>query len=241
MALRKRMPAPFRKILRMLRDRRRHAVFARLPMKDAFQKIYAEHLWGGGAGQRYYSGQGSHLERIIEPYIDGVDAFLRHHPDIRMAVDLGCGDFNIGARLFGKFTTYQAIDIVPGIIQQHRAAYPDERLHFRCADITSDALPAADIAFVRQVLQHLSNVDIHRFLANIKGRYRYLVVTETLHGSRRFRPNRDIVTGPGVRFHQKSGVVLTATPFDLKVISKQAICDVAIGKERILTMVYRLG
>jgi len=241
MVSKKLIPAPFRKIRRILRDRKRDAVFQNLSIRDTFEKIYREHLWGVSSERGMYSGQGSHLGRIIEPYTDSIDTFLGQHQDISTAADLGCGDFNIGVQLFEKFTTYHAIDIVPEVIRRNRLAHRDERLHFQCADITNDALPGADIAFVRQVLQHLSNADIQRFLENIEGKYRYLVVTESLHASRRFRPNRDIVTGPGVRIHQKSGVVLTAAPFELKVIWGRVICDVSLGRERVLTMAYRLA
>ena len=94
---------------------------------------------------------------------------------------------------------------------------------------------------IRQVLQHLSNADISHFLGKISGNYKYLVVTETMHRSWRFKPNKDIPTGPGVRFHKKSGVVLDASPFSLKHKEKRVLCDPAIGKECVVTTLYKLN
>lgn len=121
-----------------------------------------------------------------------------------------------------------------------KKAFKFKGLKFHNLSITTDSLPEADVAFVRQVLQHLSNDDIKRFLKNIDGKYRFLILTETLSASWRFIANKDIVTGPGVRFHKKSGVVLTKPPFNLEAYSETELCRATVGKEQIVTTVFDL-
>jgi hypothetical protein len=72
-------------------------------------------------------------------------------------------------------------------------------------------LPPADVCLVRQVLQHLTNDDIHRALPHLRA-YPYVVVTEHLPVAMA-RPNANKRPGPGVRATRGSGVVLHEPPF----------------------------
>jgi hypothetical protein len=69
---------------------------------------------------------------------------------------------------------------------------------------------------LRQVLQHLSNQEIERVLANCR-RYRWLIVTEHLPAATDVVPNLDKPHGPDTRVYDRSGVFLEAPPFDLPV------------------------
>tara|TARA_Y100000768_G_C23939279_1_gene664247 strand:+ start:559 stop:906 length:348 start_codon:yes stop_codon:yes gene_type:complete len=92
-------------------------------------------------------------------------------------------------------------------------------------DITTDELPNADIYIIRQVLQHLSNDSIFNFLKKIQNKCKYLIITEHLPDKEieNFEPNKDIVTGPYIRLHEDSGVVLTEKPFNLKIKNKKRL------------------
>ena len=92
-------------------------------------------------------------------------------------------------------------------------------------DITSGELPAGDVCFVRQVLQHLSNESIINFVKAIKNKYKYLIITEHFPSSKNFVANLDKPTGPDVRLYDKSAVILTKPPFNLRVIKDTDVCE----------------
>jgi SAM-dependent methyltransferase len=235
-------PGPLRKIRRRIRDKKVADEFRGLTTKEVFEKIYRERYWGAlpDKSRAFYSGPGSHDGTTVEIYLKAVKEFLSRHRGIKTAADLGCGDFNVGKALYGLFDRYYAVDVAENVVEKNKKRFKSSKVKWLCLSITEDDLPKADIAFLRQVLQHLSNRDIADFLSNIKGKYRFLVVTETQPKTRRYKPNLDIMTGPGVRFHKKSGVDLTKPPFNLKAVSENIICEVAVGKEHIITTVYEV-
>ena len=74
-------------------------------------------------------------------------------------------------------------------------------LEFRKVNLAEDELPVGDIAFGRQVLQHLSNREIVHFAEklNLTKPYKYIVITEHLPFSSNFIPNVDKPSGPNNR------------------------------------------
>ena len=86
--------------------------------------------------------------------------FIRDH-QVQSIVGLGCSDFAVGRQsVEGISALYTCIDVVPELSERHKSTVQHPRVSFQCADITNDALAAADLCLVRQVLQHLSNGDI---------------------------------------------------------------------------------
>ena len=71
----------------------------------------------------------------------------------------------------------------------------------------------------------LSNDSINKFLKSIKGKYKYLIITEHLPDGN-FTPNKDISTGPYIRLYKNSGVVLAESPFNLKSTFEKNICSI---------------
>jgi hypothetical protein len=107
--------------------------------------------------------------------------------------------------------TYTGIDVVPELIQHLKSTVKTKQVDFLCADITSHALPAADLCLIRQVLQHLSNEEIEQVLSNVR-HYPLILVSEDVP----VRPksfNRDKPHGPDVRGYFGSGVFLDQAPF----------------------------
>jgi len=105
--------------------------------------------------------------------------------------DLGCGDFNIGKQLLAHTSKYLAVDIVPALIFRNQKVFIDPKLKFKCLDIAKDDLPAGDCAIIRQVMQHLSNAEVHNILLKLK-QYKYLIVTEHIPQGE-FKANADII------------------------------------------------
>lgn len=216
------------------------------PAQSIFTRIYEEGLWGraNDTQQVYYSGQGSHDPALVEPYVRAVSLYLHFHtliigkkPNI---VDLGCGDFNVGARLRPLCHHYIACDVAAPVIQWNRKKYQNLGVDFRQLDILADPLPEGDIVFLRQVLQHLSNAQIAIALQKIAKTYRFLVLTEHLPPGNSFTANLDKRSGSDIRLSAGSGVVVTQPPFSLPVTQAQTICEVAGYGGVLRTDIFRL-
>ena len=215
-------------------------------LTQVFTRIYDENVWGKSSdqGQRFYSGSGSHLQDIVSTYVGAVQGFLtslEKKPDV---ADLGCGDFNVGSSIRPFCASYTACDIVPSLIEFNKERYRDRNVDFRVLNLADDALPKADVVFIRQVFQHLSNQHILRAIPKIAASYRYLVLTEHLPDNADFVPNRDKPPGAEVRVAFGSGLVLTRPPFDLKVRSERILCEVPEDgphRGRIRTTAYELS
>lgn len=180
----------------------------------AMTQIYEQKLWGG-KNVDFYSGSGSHESYLVEPYIKVVTNFLQSFEEKPTVCDLGCGDFNIGKQLVEFTKHYTAIDIVPKLIERNNQLFKDENLEFQCLDIAKDKLPKADIVFLRQVLQHLSNKEIKATLHKVK-QYKYVILTEHIPDGD-FKSNKDIISGQGIRLKNNSGVSVLDDPFNFEV------------------------
>jgi hypothetical protein len=217
--------------------------FQNLPVKQQFTRIYTEQLWGSNADKNdpFYSGSGSHESAIVNVYVDAVQGYLSGLGGRPSAVDLGCGDFAVGARLRHLCSTYVACDIVEPLIDFNRSRYSNLHVDFRTLDLTQDDLPVADVAFLRQVLQHLSNTQIAQVLERIARNFRYLILSEHLPATDGFVPNADKKAGPDIRVRFGSGVVITAPPFNLAPKETIELCVVPEGDGKIVTTAYRLS
>lgn len=209
------------------------------PTKDAMDQVYAMKLWGGGSAD-FYSGVGSHQPEIVNPYIAVVKSFLTSFKNPLVVCDLGCGDFNVGKELVKHTKKYVAIDIVSDLIMRNKEKFKQENLEFHCLDIAVDDLPPGDCAVLRQVLQHLSNAEIARIVRKL-GDYKYVILTEHVPEGN-FTPNKDIISGQGIRLKKQSGVNVLAPPFNCKVKEEKRLLSVVLndGKGIIVTTLYTI-
>ncbi len=209
------------------------------PTKDAMQQVYDMHLWGGKDFD-FYSGDGSHNIKIIEPYLHSVSTFLKSHNNSLSVCDLGCGDFNIGKQLINYTKRYIGIDIVENLIERNKTLFKAENLEFHCLNIVEDELPKTDCVILRQVLQHLSNTEIQKIIKKLS-HYKYLILTEHLPVGN-FTPNIDIISGQGIRIKKNSGVNLLEAPFNLKIVEAQKLSQITLDNNKgiIKTTLYRL-
>ena len=199
--------------------------FSKTNMRELFREYYSK-LPGfeeNGNQYKFNSGPGSHIPEIANTYMNEVEKFLLSLSKKPNVVDLGCGDFFIGSKIRKLCNNYIAVDIVDELIHFNKEKYKHLDVDFRILDITCDELPSGDICFIRQVLQHLSNELILNFIKLIRNKYKYLIITEQLPQSKNFVPNINIPTGPDIR--DKSGIVLTVPPFNLKVIKDVNLCE----------------
>ncbi len=207
------------------------------PTKAAMSQIYDKNLWGGNPSE-FYSGEGSHDPVLVTPYINVISDFLQSFETPITICDLGCGDFNVGKELVEFAAHYHAVDIVPSLIERNKTLFKNENLSFHCLDVAVDELPAGDCALVRQVLQHLSNQEVQQILEKLS-HYRYLIITEHIPIGD-FEPNKDKISGQGIRLKQNSGIDVLAEPFHWKVNEAKELLslDLNNGKGRIVTNLY---
>jgi hypothetical protein len=209
------------------------------PTKDVMNQIYEMNLWGGKELD-FYSGAGSHDPKIIDPYLNVLIAFLESFNKSLVVCDLGCGDFNIGKHLTKYSKKYIAIDIVENLINRNKNLFKEDNLEFHCLDIIKNKLPAADCIILRQVLQHLSNKDIEEVIKKITA-YKYIVLTEHIPLGN-FAPNKDILSGQGIRLKQNSGVNLLEPPFNFKIKEEKQLGEYILEnkKGRIVTRLFKV-
>ncbi|CAH8282313.1 methyltransferase family protein [Mariniflexile fucanivorans] len=208
------------------------------PTKDAMSQIYELKLWGGKEFD-FYSGAGSHAPEITKPYLEALTTFLTAFKTPLTVCDLGCGDFNIGKHLVAYTKKYDAIDIVEDLIKRNKKLFKENNLEFQCLDMANDELPDADCIILRQVLQHVSNSEIQNLVRKLSV-YKYIILTEHLPFGN-FNPNKDIISGQGIRLKQNSGVNLLKAPFHFKVEEETVLNEYIMenNKGRIVTMLYK--
>ncbi len=209
------------------------------PTKAVMTQIYDNKLWGG-KGFDFYSGTGSHNPEIITPYLNAVISFLKSFKTPLTVCDLGCGDFNIGRYLTKHTKQYIGVDIVEELIHRNKNRYQEDHLEFYCLDISKDELPQADCIILRQVLQHLSNAEIQNIIKKVQA-YKYMILTEHIPAGD-FIPNKDIISGQGIRLKQNSGVNILEAPFNFKVIKKEILQSYFLehNKGSIVTLLYQV-
>ncbi|NNC50313.1 MAG: class I SAM-dependent methyltransferase [Flaviramulus sp.] len=201
-------------------------------------QIYDKKLWGGTEFD-FYSGIGSYEPKIITPYLESIIAFLESHNKSLIVCDLGCGDFNVGKHLTRYTKKYIAIDIVEKLINRNKSLYRKDNLEFHCLDISKDELPTSDCIILRQVLQHLSNAEIQNVLKKIAAD-KYIILTEHIPFDN-FIPNKDIISGQGIRLKQNSGVEILKAPFSFKIKEETQLHEHILEnkKGKIVTTLYR--
>ena len=209
------------------------------PTKEAMEQVYEMKLWGTNNAD-FYSGLGSHQPEIINPYIEVLKIFLTSFKTPITVCDLGCGDFNVGKELVKYSKNFVAVDIVEDLIAHNKKHFKEENVVFYCLDIAKDELPKADCAIIRQVLQHLSNAEIQSIASKLKA-FKYVIVTEHLPVGN-FTPNRNIISGQGIRLKKQSGVNLLAPPFNFKVKEEKQLVAIHLKDNlgAIVTSLYQL-
>ncbi|OUR92054.1 SAM-dependent methyltransferase [Flavobacteriales bacterium 34_180_T64] len=207
--------------------------------KDAMEQVYEMKLWGAHKSD-FYSGVGSHHPEIVHPYIAVLTSFLTSFKDPLSVCDLGCGDFNIGKKLVKHTKKYVAVDIVSALIEHNKETFKEENLEFHCLDIAVDDLPSGDCVILRQVLQHLSNAEVQSIVRKLYD-FKYIILTEHLPEGD-FAPNKEIISGQGIRLKKQSGLNLLAPPFNFKVKEEKQLVSVTLNdcKGAIVTTFYEV-
>ncbi|MEN1678936.1 MAG: class I SAM-dependent methyltransferase [Planctomycetota bacterium] len=219
-------PVPVKRAIVALLRRAEGLLNCRRTTQEVFERIYANKKWGESGA--YFSGEGSGDQTILDAYCDAVTAYVERE-GLRgaSAVDLGCGDYSVGGRLRELFGSYTGVDIVPALVNHLNAEHADEQTRFVHKNlIEDDDLPSGDIAFLRQVLQHLSNDQIMAIGEKL-ARYNHVILTEHFPTDRYAKAkNLDKPHGGDIRLFRGSGVYLDAPPFDALGLELELLAEV---------------
>ena len=209
------------------------------PTKDAMEQVYAMKLWGDDKSD-FYSGIGSHHPEVVKPYITVLKSFFTSFKSPLVVCDLGCGDFNVGKELVKHTAKYVAVDIVTDLIAHHKEKFKANNLEFHCLDIAVDDLPSGDCALLRLVLQHLSNAEIQSIVRKLTD-FKYVIITEHVPEGD-FTPNKEIISGQGIRLKKQSGLNVLEPPFNFKVKEQKQVLSVFLNEYKgvIVTTIYKI-
>src|SRR5687767_865601 len=179
------------------------AVNRQTSLTHTFNRIYTEGIWGRDATGKGTSGSGSTIE-VTREYRSYVEDFIKKH-GVKSVVDAGCGDWSFSSAMDWADASYLGVDIASDVIAAVRKKHEKGRITFQVGDITEE-LPAADLLISKDVLQHLSNELVHKFITNNlrKGKYKWVILTND-----RGSENRDVASG-GYR-----AIDLAAPPFEV--------------------------
>ncbi len=174
------------------------------PLTNTFNRIYTEGTWGKDVAGKGTSGTGSTLE-ITREYRAYIEDFMKKHT-VTSVVDAGCGDWGFSHAIDWGGASYLGVDIASDVVADLRNKHEQGQIKFQVGDIT-DELPAADLLISKDVLQHLSNSLVRKFIRNnlAKGKYKWVILTND-----RGSENRDVASG-GYR-----AIDLAAPPFEVR-------------------------
>ena len=170
-------------------------------LTGTFNRIYAEGTWGRDVAGRGISGTGSTLA-ITQQYRAYIEDFIETH-GVTSVVDAGSGDWSFSSAIEWGEASYLGVDIASDVVAAVRSRHETGKIRFQVGDIT-DELPAADLLISKDVLQHLSNDLVRKFIRNNlrPGKYKWAILTND-----RGSGNGDVASG-GYR-----AIDLAAPPF----------------------------
>jgi len=181
---------------------------------EIFGEIYRKNLWGRGGEDDFFSGPGSTAKYTVE-YENYVSQFIMKN-NINVLLDVGCGDFQVGKRILDymdKRIVYIGVDMVDELIHRNKRLYSKDDVQFIKLDAVDDDLPKADLALIREVIQHLSIKSIKKLIKKLNN-YKYVLITEHVVKNTS-RPNIDIPDGQFARVDFESGTFLDKQPFNI--------------------------
>ena len=178
--------------------------------------MYENAVWGVDSSGQGHSGEGSTLA-TTRKYRHFLEELIRDE-NISSIVDAGCGDWQFSSHIDWGDAKYLGIDISSIAIDRVHRRYASPKVSFQQGDITQQ-LPEADLLIIKDVLQHLPNHYVERFIRNNlqPGRYRLAVITNDRYDDE--PNNQDIHLG------EFRPLDLSMEPFALKIEQEYRLFD----------------
>ena len=156
---------------------------AKYSHSEIFTQIYKENVWGAG------SGTGSVVENCY-PLIGWLQVFLKRQR-IETFIDYGCGDWQWMQYVNLDGVTYRGIDCADSIVAQNIRCFGRDNISFSSGTII-ESIAIADLAFCKDVLQHLPNREVIEIIDAFLKNSKYVIA---INGSMGQYLNEDIDVG----------------------------------------------
>lgn len=153
---------------------------------SAFDAIYDRESWGNGSGPGSYPGWTIEYRAFLE-------RFFRMN-EVGSIIDIGCGDWQFSRFLHLDGIVYHGFDVVARLIEANRRRFGSETVRFDVMPEDLTTLPPADLLVMKDVLQHLPDAEIARFRAEVFGRYRFVLLTNSFE---KIESHRNVDVRPG--------------------------------------------
>lgn len=129
-------------------------------MRDAFERIYQDNVWGEGSGPGSDPDDAAELlSWILSKLVPG-DSLL----------DVGCGDGRLASRIAPGCSLYVGVDLSPSALQKARQRLP-RRFRLLLGTL-QDVEGSWDWVLMKDVLQHLPWSEVHRLVADARRKAR---------------------------------------------------------------------
>jgi hypothetical protein len=143
-----------------------------------FSEIYRRRRWGKNVPA---SGEGT-SPLAVRPYLEFLDTFLCSNPKIDSILDIGHGDWEMWPNGFFDNHRYFGIDVVSELSKELNLIHGNETTNFNSGDFLKMPLPSCDILLIKDVLIHLSDLDILKAL-KIFANFNIIVATNDISSS----------------------------------------------------------
>jgi glycosyltransferase involved in cell wall biosynthesis len=151
--------------------------------RQVFQAINSEQLWGHGSGPGSSPTDTTEYKAFVERFIEA--------NSVRSITDFGCGDWQFPHLINWWQGEYLGLDVVPEIVDRNRRRFAVPNVRFEELTAIQD-IPGGDLLISKEVLEHLPNQTIIDYLAVIRKKYRFAILTNAVAPT---SANIDIVAG----------------------------------------------
>ena len=167
-------------------------------MESIFTNIYESKIWGDNHNSNYNgsSGPGSSIVKNQYTYVLFLKKLILDN-NIRTIVDLGCGDFLFGNKIYDDLDIiYIGYDIYKKLINYNSKINSLPKYTFIHLDIfyNRDKIRNGDLCILKDILQHWCNNEINIFLTYLikNKKFRYILICNS---DSQNIDNADIITG----------------------------------------------
>ena len=137
-------------------------------IKQQFSYIYEKGIWGQG------SGVGSAPDKTVE-YREFLQQFMARN-SIRSVVDFGCGDWQFSRYVNWTGINYVGIDVVSSVVERNQREFGGPNIEFRTFG-SIEEVPPSDLLVCKDVLQHLPNRTVKKYLAAFRKKCKFVLIT----------------------------------------------------------------
>lgn len=154
---------------------------------EQFTKVYADNAWGG-------SGSGSMLAHTVT-YRKYLQEFLKDK-NIKTVVDFGCGYFESMSQIDWEGIEYTGIDCVAEVQNHNANTYSGKGISFgllKSIESFNSTLYGfdLDLLILKDVLMHWHNEDVVAFLNQVKGNFKYILITNSCGQVKDWQESKD--------------------------------------------------